>query len=64
MTHTRAPAHSAVGGKSEGSTMKTITKMTLCAYAGTLAMAAALPAMAQEAAPQTAQETSSDDTRC
>ena len=41
--------------------MKTITKITLRACAGTLAMAAALPAMAQDAAPQAAQETSNND---
>ena len=41
--------------------MRTITKMTLSACAGTLAIACALPAFAQEAAPQAAQASDAKD---
>ena len=41
--------------------MGSITKLTLSACAGALAMAWALPAMAQETPPQAAQETAAQD---
>ena len=40
--------------------MRTITRMTLSACAGTLALAWSLPALAQQAAPQTAQSADED----